>query len=788
MENDCMCRAATVSVERVRATIAERGTSQHAGRTQASGWSYVLTVCAAVAGLAAGCSRGTTLDLTEQFDTAVVQREASRIDFGTPAARDHLAAGWGIDETSGGTSIVWALGQRSSVDFFVGAPRPITLRARCWPLLVDGLPTQTARVILNGVPLEELSLSPQQAEYSVPVPAAALRAGLNRLDFAYAYTRRPIDLAAAARDPRPLAVAWDWLVFDGLGDSAAPARRNGGGGGLVLPTGSAISYHLDVAPGATLALDDVMPLLDEGGSAGAVLEVRLRRVGEDAPHVIELAVPGPTGPQRWTLDGGISRITFRSVPRRGGGAGGLLLRGPRLHSGPTGMEEASRCADDVVEPRARAPVLIYLIDTLRADHMGCYGYQRPTTPRIDAFARDAVRFEHAVAQSSWTKSSVASIFTGLRPRRHGANRWGDVMADVPTLARLLSAADYEAVAFVTNSAVAPRFGFDEGFAAYHLLAEQQISPEFDGVVHPFQLVQQGADVLRLAALDWLDARTSARPFFLYLHASDPHDPYLPPEAFRQQLAPAADPTLGLSLTVQDIMAGRRAASDRDRADMIDLYDADIAFADHEFGALMDGLRERGLYEDMLIVLVSDHGEAFGGHGTWQHGTSLYPEQIHVPLLIKFPGRRHAGSVVSALAQHVDILPTILDALGLQPPDGLTGTSLLPALTCPDAAGRRPPAYLFVNVAAPALESIILGERQLIHHVRAVGPHATRELYDLAVDPTAARDIAPQRPVEVGYLSSLMIPFLPGPATAIPALARTPDAAVLERLRALGYAP
>jgi arylsulfatase A-like enzyme len=730
----------------------------------------------------AGCGRTETIDLASRLDGAELHHECLTIDFGTPPAREHLAAGWGADEKWGEASFVWAFGETSSVDFYVGVPRPLTLRMRCWPLPFSGLPPQTVAVAVNGTALATFTLQEGQAEYSVTVPAASLRRGVNRLDFQYAYARRPIDLDPNQLDPRPLAVAWDWLTFDGLTDATAPSTPMGGTlGELVLPPNSEASFYLDLPDGGILEIGDIVPI--DGAPSAAALDVEAQGAEGGSAVVTRFDPSGSVGGQHWTIPSrGLLRLTFR--PRAG--AGGVRVVRPEIRRPPT--PPARACDAAAPAPRTPgAPVLIFLIDTLRADHLGCYGYSLPISPHIDAFAHDAVRFAHAVAQSSWTKPSVASILTGLTPRHHGANGRRGVLGSVPTLPAALANAGYFTQGIVTNSVVAADFGFAQGFADYRLLEERPLAAERGIETPPGVLTHQGADTLRRAAETWLDGRSA--PFFLYLHATDPHDPYVPPSAFRERWAAGVDPRIGLTGFLERILAGQYTPTAADRNGLIALYDAEIAFVDQEFGALLDDLRERGLYDSALIILVGDHGEAFNEHGSWHHGTTLFREETAVPLLIKFPQQWHAGAVEDAVVQHVDIAPTILETVGVPSPNG-DGRSLLSTLACStaDRSSDHSPvgyAYLGGDGFGVDLESIIAGDRKLIHFATADRPRRRLELYDLGRDPAEEHDLSETDPIEAAYLFSLMAPFRRQPAA--PDAQRTPvDPAVLERLRALGY--
>jgi arylsulfatase A-like enzyme len=320
-------------------------------------------------------------------------------------------------------------------------------------------------------------------------------------------------------------------------------------------------------------------------------------------------------------------------------------------------------ADDASRPL----VIVYLVDTLRADHLPLYGYSRDTAPELSRFAKDAVVFDQAIASSSWTKPSVASLFTSLLPRDHGCVQFYTPLDPVlETLAETMRDHGYATGAVVVNQLVLARnMHFDQGFSYFAAPPAPQRAGE---VVD--------------AALDFLDAR-KGQPTFLYLHTMDAHTPYLPPPPFDRQFGPRPAP-------------GRAAAepSDyrvpRDLDRIVGQYDGAVAYGDQQFGRLLRGLRERGLYERALVVFLADHGEEFLDHGGWVHGHTLYDELVRVPLVVKYPGRRDAGRRVRSQVQLLDVMPTILKSQGLKLPTAIMGRALEESF---DASARERVALL-----------------------------------------------------------------------------------------------
>jgi arylsulfatase A-like enzyme len=309
-------------------------------------------------------------------------------------------------------------------------------------------------------------------------------------------------------------------------------------------------------------------------------------------------------------------------------------------------------AEVVTPPSTSPPVIVVLVDTLRRDHLGCYGYGRPTSPNIDAFARESIRFENLVPASSWTRPSVASLLTSTVPSVHGGEDMGDhLRPGLPWIGESFQKSGYETRALITNPNCLPIWGFGGGFSRYVDVGSEDWIEEDDSVV-----MQRAAAAVRDAA---------GRPFFLYVHALAPHEPYTPPEPQRSQFTSHLPAPPG--------------AATNPHLGNVDLYDAEIRYFDTLFGKFLDTLREIGLYDSSVIVLLSDHGQAFGEHGDFGHGSSLFGEQMNPPLIVRLPGGAHGGHVVGALVEMIDIGPTLAALAGVPEDARLQGTSFVPLI-------------------------------------------------------------------------------------------------------------
>ena len=390
-------------------------------------------------------------------------------------------------------------------------------------------------------------------------------------------------------------------------------------------------------------------------------------------------------------------------------------------------------APTVTSARQKAPlVVVYLVDTLRADHTGVYGYPRKTTPELDAFARDAVVFDAAVAHASWTKPSVASVLTSQLPARHRAVQLRDALDPAyPTIGKRLAERGWSTGASIANSVIyGEESAFDPGFdvfAGLHGEGDQRS-----------KLV--GADVVVDSALAFLKSRRGL-PTFLYVHTMDPHVPYAPPEPFDRMFEP--HPAEGHP--AQDPRTDYKEPLDRER--MIAQYDGDVAFGDREFGRFVRELKQDGLYDGALVVFLADHGEEFLDHGLWLHGRSLFDELIRVPLVVKFPGSEWKGRRVAEQVQLVDVLPTVLESAKLPLPSDLAGRPLQVALR---GGGKPRPALAEISHRGFVAHGV---RTEADKFIRRFSPADDELYFDLARDPGEKDNKAAASPSRVRLLQA-----------------------------------
>jgi len=380
--------------------------------------------------------------------------------------------------------------------------------------------------------------------------------------------------------------------------------------------------------------------------------------------------------------------------------------------------------EDPPRAGARPNVILYVIDTLRADHLGVYGYGRDTSPHIDRWAAGWVVFERAHAPSSWTRPSMVSLLSGLDPIRHRVEDRLDVIpAEVALLGERLAAGGYATYAAVTNPHVLPTWGFGRGFDVFEDLGSETRSTR--------------ADAVSDWAVERMGELASRAPFFLYLHVLDPHLPYAPPAPFDERF-----PRSGVLQA--DLSTGR--------------YDGEIAFVDSEFGRLLEALRRHDLEDDSLVVLVSDHGEELLERGAIGHGVHLFQEVVRVPLVLRFPGGAHAGRRETAPVSLMDVAPTVLAVAGQAPLSGVAGRDLTALLDDdavePDDWARRE-IFLSLRLTGEPRHLVrgVLGGSD--KYLRRSQPTRAESLFDLDRDPGETVDLAGSREAARSQLAAAL---------------------------------
>ena len=385
-------------------------------------------------------------------------------------------------------------------------------------------------------------------------------------------------------------------------------------------------------------------------------------------------------------------------------------------------------------------VVIITLDTTRADRLSVYGFNGAPMPGIERLARDGVVFDRATSVAPLTLPAHCSLFTGLFPPAHGVrdNADGALSQGHTTLAEILKARGFQTAAFVGSTVLNSDRGLAQGFDYYSSV------PRAESPARSATAPQRPADAVMDDALRWIEAHDQD-PFLAWVHLYDAHRPYAPPEPFRSEI--------------------------------LDPYVAEIAFADWQIGRLLTALNARHVLDRTIVVVVGDHGESLGEHGERDHGIFVYESSLQVPLIIRAPGVT-PGRVASLVSQ-VDLLPTLLNLLGMSAPADVDGVSLVPALR----GQTMPERELYAESLYPSRFG--WSPLRMVRDTRWKFIDAPRaELYDLDTDPFELHDIAAQRPNVVAGMRARLVDF--APSTRAASQGARPSEDVLRALASLGY--
>lgn len=483
---------------------------------------------------------------------------------------------------------------------------------------------------------------------------------------------------------------------------------------------------------------------------------------------------------------------LKSRPVRFGLEVAVLAAGVALYARPLSTAPFTDPTITGVPPAEGTPdIVLVTFDTTRADHLSLYGYGRDTTPSLKQFGDDALVFDNAYSAAGWTLPGHSSIFTGLYPSWHGARSAGGWLPgqsvdgrrnvafpladDKITLAEELRDHGYNTGGFAANFSYLYRsFGFAQGFQIYddapwRLLRFYSPVMHFVRNLRPGYFVRpyrNGTDI-NAAALTWLDGVTTGRPSFVFMNYMDPHPPYLAPEPYTEfvKSLPFAKRLAGLDLYSHEL----RSLSAEEREYITACYDDQLRSADAAFGELIAALKQRNRYDNTLIIVTSDHGELLGEHDHVGHiGRMLYEGLLHIPMVVKFPGKDHPRGRVKTAVQNVDVFPTALSVAGIALPAGTQGQAM-PAVTHPIMAEEDVNAFLVSRYGKQydrAIRVLIDGGYKYI-----VTSQGEKLLFDTATDGTEDKNLTAADPARADAMSKRLGTLLPfGPPPPAPAAA------------------
>lgn len=658
-------------------------------------------------------------------------------------------AGWGSVEegthqTEEPITFAWATAEEATIRVQRPSRLPVDFLAKCLPFDYEGAPPQTLTLAAGDRTLGSRKLEKGWQEIRLQVPDEVLAGEQTDLRLVFARADQVNQIHPESTDARKLAAACQYLAL-------VPRSVRDAEAFLRAAAFDPASQRLSLAVGTSAEL----PL-----PADAEMTLRLGEV-RSACRRCRMAVVLAGGDERqlWQgepADASDLELGFKTPPRR--------LSWLRLSLSTTAGDafDPGRKIDVRLPPsylaassqreRPEAPphVFVYLIDTLRADSLTPYGSPRPASPSVERLAEDAVTYLDVWSASAWTLPSVVSILTGTYPYQHQIMQGRRKLSDdsVPTLSALLADAGYETFGISQSFVASSQFGIHTGF--HHFLLSDKLNR--------WELRSQ--EVRRHLLRGLRERERPEAPIFAYLHSVDPHGPYGPQgedRRFAEQTPGRLPPEM---YTGKVFLSQGLAGDEQEVAHLRALYDGEVAYADRQLGAFVRLLQYLGLYDDSLIVVLSDHGEEFGEHGGFEHGRTMYEEMLQVPLIIKYPHSEWAGETISQRVSTVDLVPTVLRVAGVDPgghhPGGhhLDGHSLRP----PDLA-ERPPSRSAVfaevnpakaeNLASVDYRAFALGDLKCIESLNLTD-QLGREIpplqaFDLAEDPREQHPLAADDP-------------------------------------------
>ncbi len=453
---------------------------------------------------------------------------------------------------------------------------------------------------------------------------------------------------------------------------------------------------------------------------------------------------------------------------------------------PTALAATSPVAVDPSKPRRN--VVLISLDSLRADHVGAYGYERDTSPNFDRFAKEGVLFRNAISTSSWTLPTHLTMFTGRSQVSHGVVVDTRVLPKtIPTLGEIFHEAGYATAGFVSGPYVGGHYGYDRGMDDYiDLSAQWGKGAEARAAILSPEINEKG--------LGWLE-RNHEKPFFLFLHYFDIHYDFVPPPPYDTMFDPDYTGTMdGRRFIERDDVNPKM--DPRDLAHIEALYDGEIRFTDEHVGRVLDKLKSLGLLDSTVVLIVADHGDEFFEHGNKGHHRTVYDEVLHIPFALRLPGGEHAGRQVDEQVSLIDVFPTLLDAAGFTVPAAAEGESVAAWL---DGGGPKRSAIFSdfydkrgfnLQVARRTADSKTIQHFNRITHPKR-GPI---EFYDLASDPDESDNRREQHAPQVAASIESMSSWLEGQWRAYRASQAAAgggdsieiDEETMKRLESLGY--
>lgn len=645
---------------------------------------------------------------------AEVDMDGLLIDMGTADQQKYTRGGWGTgwgeNGTADGVTFARATGSNPALDLqLMGPSNKVVVRGR------SAVPGQKITLYFDGKAIKSEDLGSEWGEVSFALPATAEpgRHGIRFVFKAAGESRADIDWVHVARPEvtkSPLAVPRVMPLKVGR----APRRA------LVAPSARTYAFYLQPLTGSRL-------VFDFASNVDTTFVVRASTDGAETQELFRQKATGDWQEANVDLTGLAGKVVRLELTTEGGE--GLTGWGePEIMLPPDAMP-----APVATEGAAPRNLVFLLIDTQRADAFKTFNDKSDfQTPHFDALAARSLAFNAAYNNENWTKPSVATSLTGVYPVTHDTKSDGAALPEaLEMVSQKLKADGFKTAGFVANGYVSDKFGFDKGWDLFRNYIREGRRTEAENVFKD--------------ALEWIEKVGPEDRFFTYIQTIDPHVPYRSDEVYTKMFFEGAyKGKLGPSIEAEEQIALSKTPekfTDEDRKWVRAQYQAEVSYHDAMLGNFIKALEEKGRLADTIFVVTNDHGEEIGDHGRWGHGHSLYEELLRAPLVVHYDPLFKPGQTFGEVVEHVDLMPTMVDALGLAPMKGADGVSLMPALK---GEPTQWPLYSLSEFQT-AKRALRVGTWKL---VRSTG--SGKELYDIQNDPGETKDLSGSHPLALRY--------------------------------------
>jgi len=690
-------------------------------------------------------------NLIEDFHVAKTVKQTDKIDFRKKSVRDFLLNGWSKTEGKG----TWADSLTSELKFYTFfAPKDLKVQLNCSPFSYPGSPPQYITLFLNKNYIDQQEITNKGISSTFLLPRQYLQKGENILTFKFNYAKSPAEVLGE-KDNRTLAVLFETLDFIDHKISSKNIFRKENS--IFLNPLSQLNYFYKLPKGAHLLFELERPSSDSSKLKGLKLDLLIQKDQDKEKKILEIDLNSSPAKNNYDIDltdfeEEIVCLKFRfDLPANLDESEIAPFYVQLTRAEIKGSKKLDSQENDFTwfhnkkKSLSKTNLIIAVLDAVNYRHMSCYGYERQTTPFIDHLAEEGFIFTRAYAHASWTIPSITSLFTSIYPISHQVWSMERKLSDKALcLAEILRKKDFATCAITASAPASNVFNLLQGFkTTYELFEEKEEnlkSKRRKRVVWAEDFLEPG--------LDWLKKHQDQQ-FFMYLHFLQPHEPYNPPKPFRDKFGQVYNSQLKEKKHLKPGNLDKQKLTKTDLDYLKAAYDENLNYADFYLGKFLEGLKNIGIYDNTILVITADHGEGFFEHGSIGHSKTLYEEEVHIPLIIHFPGKFNSGpKKIDALVQIIDLMPTFLDIYGPENiKQSFQGKSLIPLLF-----GKKQEIndFALFSLSQPFVEDETRAFGLVDKRYKIIITKTEELLFDLANDPQEKDNIYFKNPVLSGY--------------------------------------